>query len=62
MYDSEKSLLYLFYTGEAAAKSISLTFRADMPNYMVPRKIVNLEEIPKLPNGKINMPELKKLM
>lgn len=62
MYDSEKSKLYLFYTGTASTKDIALKFRQEMPAYMVPRKIVNLDAMPVLPNGKLNMPALKELM
>ena len=62
MYDGEKSLLYLFYTGEATSKDIALYFRSNMPAYMVPRKMVNLEEMPVLPNGKIDMNTLKGMM
>ena len=62
MYDQEKGLLYLFYTGEATPKDITVHFRATMPAYMVPRKIVFLEDIPLLHNGKIDMPSLKKMM
>ena len=62
MYDAEKELLYLFYTGKATPKEIAIKFRSDLPGYMTPRRIVPLDEIPTLPNGKINFPEIKKLM
>ncbi len=61
-YDKEKEVLYLFYSGEAVAKEISIHFRTNMPAFMVPRKIKKLEELPKLPNGKKDMQEIKKLM
>lgn len=59
LYHKEKSLLYLFYTGEAAAKEISLYFRANVPAFMVPRKIKNLETMPHLPNGKLDRKQLE---
>ncbi len=62
LYDKKKELLYLFYAGEASAKEIAVYFRANMPAFMVPRKIKKLEELPKLPNGKKDMPSIRALM
>ena len=59
LYQKEKELLYLFYKGEASARDITLAFRKSLPAFMVPRKIVSLEELPKLPNGKTDMNTLK---
>ncbi len=59
LYQKEKELLYLFYTGDAAPKEITLFFRAQMPAFMVPRKVMQLDELPTLPNGKIDMNALK---
>ena len=59
LYDKEKELLYLFYTGEADKKQISIAMREMLPGFMVPRKIINLPEIPRLPNGKTDMVTLK---
>ena len=59
LYHKEKENLYLFYTGEATSRDIVLRFRASMPAFMVPRKLVNLDELPHLPNGKTDMQTLK---
>lgn len=59
LYQKEKELLYLFYAGEATAKEITLHFRKVLPAFMVPRKIINLPAIPKLPNGKMDMQTMK---
>ena len=59
LYHKEKELLYLFYTGEAASKQIVLHFRTQLPAFMVPRKLIQLEELPRLPNGKLDMNSLK---
>lgn len=59
LYQKEKELLYLFYAGEATSKEIVLHFRTVLPAFMVPRKIVNLVSVPKLPNGKTDMQTLK---
>lgn len=59
LYNKPKEHLYLFYTGDATSKDIVLYFRKNMPAFMVPRKLVNLEKLPTLPNGKIDMQTLK---
>ena len=59
LYNKPKEHLYLFYTGDATSKDIVLYFRANMPAFMVPRKLVNLDAMPTLPNGKIDMQTLK---
>lgn len=59
LYDKEKEYLYLFYTGETQKKQISIEMRGKLPGFMVPRKIINLTEIPRLPNGKTDMVTLK---
>ena len=59
LYHKEKELLYLFYTGDAASKQIVLHFRTQLPAFMVPRKLIQLEELPRLPNGKLDMNSLK---
>ena len=60
LYQKEKSLLYLFYSGEVKPKEIALYFRANMPAFMVPRKVINMEELPHLPNGKLDRKSLEK--
>jgi len=59
LYHKEKELLYLFYTGDAASRQIVLHFRAVLPAFMVPRKLVQLKLLPRLPNGKLDMATLK---
>ena len=59
LYQKEKELLYLFYSGTASSKEITLHFRKVLPAFMVPRKIVQLDPLPKLPNGKLDMQAMK---
>jgi amino acid adenylation domain-containing protein len=61
LYHKEKELLYLFYTGEAASKEIVLYFRSVLPAFMVPRKLIKLETLPRLPNGKLDMQTMKSM-
>ena len=62
MYLKEKELIYLFYTGAATVKEAAVHLRGLLPGFMVPRKLIKLDEMPKLANGKINMQALKELM
>ena len=59
LYDPDAKLIYLFYTGDASSKDITICFRSNMPAFMVPRRIVKLGEMPRLPNGKIDMKDLQ---
>lgn len=59
VYNKEKETIWLFYTGLATVKEIAVELRKYLPGFMVPRKIKNLEEIPRLPNGKIDINTLK---
>ena len=59
LYNKPKEHLYLFYTGSATSKEIVIYFRKNLPAFMAPRKLVNLESLPALPNGKIDMQALK---
>ena len=62
LYDKEKELLHLFYAGSAQARDITLYFRQQLPAFMVPRRIRQLEEMPRLANGKKDMQILNSMM
>lgn len=59
LYNKPKEQLYLFYTGGIASKEIVLHFRKNLPGFMVPRKLIQLESMPHLPNGKTDMKTLE---
>ena len=59
LYDAGKKHIYLFYVGEAEQKGLVLHFRKNMPPFMVPRKVIQLDEMPRLPNGKPDMQRMK---
>lgn len=62
LYDSAHELLYLFYTGDGLTKrDIAIKLREALPGFMVPRKIVRLDEMPRLDNGKTDMRALAAL-
>ena len=55
IYKKEKESLFLYYSGDATKRDLSLALRELIPGFMVPRKIIKLDELPKLPNGKIDI-------
>ncbi|HAQ51271.1 MAG TPA: amino acid adenylation protein [Lachnospiraceae bacterium] len=59
IYKKEKESLILFYSGDATRRDLSLALRELIPGFMVPRKIIQLDKLPKLPNGKIDIKELE---
>ena len=59
IYDTKNSVLVLFYSGEASAREISIFLRESLPSFMIPRKFISLESLPKLYNGKIDRQSLK---
>lgn len=59
VYNKEKEVIWLFYTGEATVREIAVELRKYLPGFMVPRKMLKIEEIPRLPNSKIDMNTLK---
>lgn len=61
IYNKAKEVLILFYTGDCDRRSLALALRDELPGFMVPRKIKNLEQLPKLPNGKYDMKKLEEM-
>ena len=61
VYNESEKTIYMFYTGDASAKEITLFLRAELPSYMVPRQIINLGDMPRLANGKIDRSAIEEL-
>lgn len=61
IYNKQKEVLLLFYTGDCDKRSLALALRQELPGFMVPRKIKKLEQMPKLPNGKYDMKKLEEM-
>lgn len=59
VYYKPKELIFCFFTGAATARDMTIALRQRLPAFMVPRKYVQLEQLPKLPNGKINKQALQ---
>ena len=60
VYNTKKSVITLFYSGAATPAEISKHLRECLPSYMIPRKLICMESLPKLFNGKIDRQTLKK--
>ena len=61
IYDSEKSKIVLYYTGEAEGKYVAEKLKELLPAYMLPNKRVHLEEMPFNLNGKIDRQKIKEM-
>lgn len=61
LYNSEEGAIWLFYSGDTQLKDLVKELRGRLPGFMVPRKVMQLEVLPKLPNGKTDMPTLKQM-
>ncbi len=59
LYQPEKEVLWLFYTGSISSRELVLFLREKLPGFMVPRKVKQQDALPKLPNGKIDFTALK---
>ena len=60
LWDSIRRKLVLFYMGTADEKSVRNYMRGELPRHMLPNKIIRLDTIPLLANGKIDRIALKK--
>ena len=59
LFNAEKETIILFYTGSATSKEIAVELRKKLPVFMLPRKMICLEKMPRLANGKIDMQTIK---
>lgn len=60
IFDEEKSKLYGFYVGTVDNKELKTTLMNHLPVYMVPTKLIKIEEFPLNKNGKIDRKALMK--
>lgn len=54
----ETGKLYMYYMGSADEKSLQRYLRSELPRHMLPSRLVRLETLPLLPNGKIDRNKL----
>ena len=60
IYDTEKVKIVLFFVGELSDKELTTALKTKLPRYMLPNKIIKLEQMPFTANGKIDRVTLKK--
>lgn len=54
VYKQEEDKLVLYFTGDLDETELSLSLRDKLPKYMIPAGYHRLEELPTLPNGKLD--------
>jgi len=54
IFDEEKSKLYGFYIGDMDKKDLHLKLKETLPVFMIPTKLIKVEEMPLTKNGKID--------
>ena len=59
IYDNEKGRIILYYVGDISEKDLTLSLKDKLPRYMVPNRIIRLDEMPLTANGKIDRVTLK---
>ncbi len=61
LFDEDKQRLYGFYIGDISKKDLTLKLKQLLPVYMMPTKLIKLDNFPITKNGKIDRKELMKL-
>jgi acyl-coenzyme A synthetase/AMP-(fatty) acid ligase len=56
----QTSEMVLFYTGEADEKVVMTALADSLPRYYLPARVIRLETMPAMPNGKIDRRALAK--
>jgi len=54
VHDGEQDIIVLFYTGDFNEKELRTALKNKIPSYMVPGKYIQMEQLPKLSNGKLD--------
>lgn len=62
LYDMERSKIVLFYTGEGEESRLRETLTESLPVYMIPNRMIHLEEMPLNLNGKTDRVKLREMM
>lgn len=60
IYDAKKLKIVLYFVGELSEKELLPILKTKLPRYMVPGKIIRLEQMPFTANGKMDRVTLKK--
>jgi len=60
IYDAKRKKIELYYVGDLPEKELAAALETKLPRYMLPNKVVKLEEMPLTANKKIDRAALKK--
>lgn len=61
IYDDIKGKIVLYYVGNITDRELTVILKEKLPRYMLPNRILKLDEMPLTANGKIDRVTLKKL-
>ena len=61
IYDFKKKRIYLFYAGTIDRKELQEALKEKVPPFMIPNKMIQVEEMPMTKNGKIDRNRLKEI-
>ncbi len=61
IYDRVKNKIVLYYVGETDEKNLAAALKEKLPRYMIPNRIIRLEQMPFTLNGKIDRVALKEM-
>ena len=59
VFDREKNKIVLFYVGDITEKDLIAEMKRVLPRYMLPNRMIRLDEMPFTANGKIDRVKLK---
>lgn len=60
LFDEEKRQLFVYYIGSLQKKELFTLMKENLPAYMIPSRIIPVDEFPLTKNGKVDRKELKK--
>lgn len=58
LFDEDKSVLYSFYIGNIEPKDLVIKLKRVLPIYMIPTKVIKVDNFPMTKNGKIDRQKL----
>lgn len=60
IFDQEKSQLFVYYIGSLKKKELFTLIKENLPSYMIPSRIIPIDDFPLTKNGKVDRKELRK--
>lgn len=61
IYDAKRVKIVLYYVGDISEKELTEALKSRLPRYMLPNKLIRLEQMPFTANGKIDRVTLKNM-